>query len=356
MRILTEKQKYKFGLSNSMFEGDEKLLRKLSKECKDSTEKIRYLALHALSKGHSVTLVSEIFCTDDSTIYRWIERWHEEKSMHDKPKSGRPPTLLAEDKKEIKKLLKENNPSKHGINASFWDTKELHLYFHNQGKMFSRETIRLYLKHIGARYVKSQIQYPEADLEEQKEFAKKFFSEKEKGSAVILFHDEMSAACSAHKGYGWTLDKRLVVKAPQRYRQRLNCFGAVNPIDGEIIEMSSKESKAPAFVRFLRNITKKYQNKKIVVYLDNLPVHKSAKVKRFIGMHPNIRLEYIPPYSPELNIQEQWWNYKRMKFLNNRNFRSTQQLAISMNRFTKQTSREQIMSICNFERLERLLQ
>ena len=339
-----------------MFEGDEELLRKLSKECKDPKEKIRYLALHALCKGYEVSQVSEIFCVDDSTIYRWIEQWNEEKNMHYKSKSGRTVAFDEKDKDEIKNLLKENNPQKHGINASAWDTKELHLYFQNNGKTVSRETIRRCLKDIGARYVKAQIQYPEADLEEQKEFARKFFSEKEKGSAVILFHDEMSAACSARKGYGWTLDKRLVVKAPQRYRQRLNCFGAVNPSDGEIIEMSSKESKAPAFVRFLRNITKKYPNKKIVIYLDNLPVHKSAKVKRFVGMHPNMRLEYIPPYSPDLNIQEQWWNYKRMKFLNNRNFRSTQHLALSMNRFTKQTSREQIMSVCNFERLEKLLQ
>ena len=253
-------------------------------------------------------------------------------------------------------MLEENNPKKHGINASFWDTKELRMYFRKQKIDISRETLRKYLKQLGARYVKAVIVFPEADTEKQKEFAKKFFEENKAGSAIILFQDEMSAWCSARKGYGWTLEKRLEVKAPQRNRQRLNCFGAVCPKNGEIIQMTSKESKTPAFIRFLNKIDKKYHNKKVVLYLDNLPVHKARKVNEFVGRHPNIRLEFMPPYSPDLNPQEQWWNYERKKLLNNRNFRSTHQLATSMSWFTKQTSPEEIMSICSVEQIEKLVE
>lgn len=338
-----------------MLEGDEQALKELAIRCKDAKEKPRYLALHALSKGHSVPLVSEIFCVDESTIYRWMERWQEEKSLHDRQKSGRPPILDDKDKREIKNLIKENNPKKHGISASFWDTKEIQTYFRMQGREISRETIRTCIKAMGARYVKSQIKYHEADIEQQRAFARKFFEEKKTTSAIILFHDEMSACCSAQKGYGWTFEKRLEIKAPQRHRQRVNCFGAVNPNDGEIIQMSSKEAKAPALVRFLHKIDKKYPKELIVLYWDGLPVHKSRKVKKFLSKHPNIRIEFIPPYSPELNLQEYWWNYERMKFLNNRNFRSTHHIATSLAWFAKQTPPEQVMSVCGFEPLERLL-
>ena len=337
-----------------MFEGDEQLLRKLAKSCKDSKEQNRYLALHAICKAYSVPSVSDIFCVDEATIYRWIDRWTEERNMQNKPKSGRPSILADKGKEKIKRLLEENNPKKHGINASFWDTKELHMYFKKQNKKISRETLRKYLKQIGARYVKAVIKFPEADIEKQKEFAKKFFENNKSCSSIILFQDEMSAWCSARKGYGWTLEKRLEVKAPQRNRQRLNCFGAVCPDNGEIIHMTSKESKTPAFIRFLNKIAKKYHNKSVILYLDNLPVHKARKVNEFVGRHPNIRLEFMPPYSPDLNPQEQWWNYERKKLLNNRNFSSTHQLATSISRFTKQTSPEQIMSICSLEPLERL--
>ncbi len=337
-----------------MFEKDEQALRELAAACKDAKEKVRYLALHAISKGYVASTVSEIFCVDESTIYRWIERWKKERVVQDKPKSGRPPILSGKGKEVIKSLLEENNPKKHGINASFWDTKELQMYFRKQDKDISRETLRKYLKLIDARYVKAVIVFPEADIEKQRAFAKKFFEENKIGSAIILFQDEMSAWCSARKGYGWTLKKRLEVKAPQRNRQRLNCFGAVCPNNGDIIQMTSKESKTPAFIRFLNKIAKKYHNKNVKLYLDNLPVHKARKVNEFICRHPNIQLEFMPPYSPDLNPQEQWWNYERRKLLNNRNFSSTNQLASSMSRFAKQTSSEQIMSICSLEALERL--
>jgi transposase len=338
-----------------MFGVDEQLLRELARKCSDPRGKVRYLALHALSKGYGVSSVSEIFCVDVCTIYRWINKWKKEKDIQDKPRSGRPPVLDKEDKEEIKRLLEENNPRKYGINASFWDTKEFQMYFAKQGRPISRETLRVYLKKMGARYVKAVLKYPEADMEQQREFAKNFFEETDSSSAVVLFHDEMSAGCSPRKGYGWTLNKRLEVKAPQRHRKRVNCFGAVSPMKGEIIQMTSKEAKAPVSVRFLHKILKKYPGKDIILYLDNLSVHKSKKVKKFIEKHPNMRLEYLPPYSPELNPQEQWWNYERKKFLNNRNFSSTHQLATSMSWFAKRVQPEQIMSICSLAPLEKLM-
>jgi len=338
-----------------MLEEDRELLRELAAKCRDGKEKIRYLSLHAIASGHEVPLVSEIFCVDESTIYRWIERWQHERNVQDKTKSGRPSAISDKDKERIKNLIEEGEPKKYGINASFWDTKELHLYFQKRGMEISRETLRTCLKGMGARYVKAQIKYAEADIEKQKEFARKFFEEMESTSGIVIFQDEMSAECSARKGYGWTFEKRLEIKAPQRYRKRVNCFGAVNIMEGKVIEMTSKEAKAPAFVRFLNKIAVKYSGERIVMYLDNLPVHKSAKVKKFLERHPGMRLEFLPPYSPELNPQEQWWNYKRRKFLNNRNFKSTHHMATSMNRFAKLVPPEQVMSICSLEPLEKLL-
>ncbi|MBW6461934.1 MAG: transposase [DPANN group archaeon] len=48
----------------------------------------------------------------------------------------------------------------------------------------------------------------------------------------------------------------------------------------------------------------------MILYLDNLQVHKARKVKEFIIPHPNIKLEFMPPDSPDMNLQEHWWLYK----------------------------------------------
>lgn len=91
---------------------DSATLRELAARCKDAKERERLRALYALSIGQSITIVRNIFCVEESTIHRWIERWGSEKNLADKPKSGRPPTLDEKDKSELKNLVEENNPKK----------------------------------------------------------------------------------------------------------------------------------------------------------------------------------------------------------------------------------------------------
>ena len=260
------------------------------------------MALHALSRGYAVSLVAEIFCVDEASVYRWIDRWQAERNLADQPREGRPPKLAEKDKKEIKKLVEENDPKKHGVNASFWDCKELRLYLlSTRGKNVSQETIRRYLRGMGAHYVKAELEYAEADEDERENFAQRLLQDlsSKPDSVVVLFQDEMSVECSPRKGYGWTFEKRLVVKAPQTDRRRMNCFGAVNPFEGRVVQMTTKkEAKAPAFVRFLRRITREYPEGGIWVYADNLKVHKSEKVGRFLQKHPRVELRFLPAYSP----------------------------------------------------------
>ena len=51
--------------------------------------------------------------------------------------------------------------------------------------------------------------------------------------AVVLFDDEISINSSHHGGYGWKLAKRLTLRTSQHmYEKRINCFCAVNTVEG----------------------------------------------------------------------------------------------------------------------------
>ncbi len=341
-----------------MIEQDENILRELAAHCKDAKEKVRLLALHAVSKSYTVDAVADIFCVDDSTIRDWINKWLAERNVSDHERSGRPPVLSDKDKTTIKKLIQEDDPKKHGVNASAWSTNELQSYFAKRGKVVCRNALRVALKSMGAHYVKAIVKYQEANVVLQRKFAKHFFKvlSQKPSDVVVLFADEMSAGCQPRKGYGWTFQQRLVVKAPQKKgRKRLNLFGAVAPEQGEVVQMASKESRAPAFVKFLKKVLQKYKNRKVWLYLDNLPVHKAGKVWKFLERHSSIELRFLPPYSPELNPQEYWWNYLRSKRLNNQFFETPHELALSISNFTRLTPPETVQSICTLEPLANLL-
>lgn len=334
------------------------LLRERYRSSKDVREKERYQALYLYSADYSKKQIAEIVCRDEDTIKAWVDKWVSDKSIDDNPKGGRPPKIDESDRQKIRELIEENDPKKHGINASYWDCHELQRYFFLKGKGISDDAIRLVLKDMGAHYVKAEIEFAEADIKAQEKFARQFFKDlkNKRDSTVLLFHDEMSVSCSPKKGYGWTFEERLIIRAPQRGgRKRLNCFGAVNPLDGEIVQMTSKESKDTQFVKFLSKIERKYPRKKIRIYLDNLIVHKSWRVQEFLRKRQHMSLKFMPPYSPDLNPQEQWWNYQRSKFLNNRCFYSRHQLATALGGFVRKTQPEQIRSVCSLAPIEKLL-
>lgn len=338
-------------------QNDSEQLKKLLEE-QQITEKDRIRALYAISIGHSVEEVAKMFLVDEQTIYNWINKWREEGNVINEPKSGRPPAFTDKEKRELKRLVDENDPKSQGINASFWDCTELRKYFLKNGKDVSEDTIERYLLDMGAHYVKAQLEYKEADEQKQREFALQFLKDIKKmtKATVLLFEDEMSANTSPHKGYGWTFKDRLVIKASQSDKKRINCFGAVNPIDGKEIEMSSKIAKAPAFVKFLEKINDTYQDaEEIWVYLDNSKVHKSKLAKDLLKRNKRIKLKPLPPYSPEMNPQEYMWRYARHKELNNHPFKGVRQLSMTLNWFFRKLEPEIVKSVCSLIPIERLL-
>lgn len=68
----------------------------------------------------------------------------------------------------------------------------------------------------------------------------------------------------------------------------------------EFIYRSSKGKKQKDFLRFLYQLRYKEKKKRIVLFVDNARIHHAKKVKRYCKDH-DIKLIYLPPYSPELN-------------------------------------------------------
>jgi transposase len=141
----------------------------------------------------------------EDAIYRWAQRWNEERSVEDRDRSGRPPALGEKEKKEIKRLPDWNEHGKHGINPSTWTCTEPRLYFLRKGVTVSEETVRRCLRDMGAHYVKATLEYAETYsrevASERDEFAVSFISDMnaKPDDAVLLFEYQTSID-SSHNG------------------------------------------------------------------------------------------------------------------------------------------------------------
>lgn len=62
------------------------------------------------------------------------------------------------------------------------------------------------------------------------------------------------------------------------------------------------------FIEFLKRLLVKVEHL-IFLIVDGHPTHKAKKVRKFMaGNSKRLRLYFLPPYSPELNPDEQVWN------------------------------------------------
>ena len=106
--------------------------------------------------------------------------------------------------------------------------------------------------------------------------------------------------------------------ASQIVREYVYVFGAVSPGDGKHGSLVLPWADTEAMSLFLREISRRYPREHILMFMDQASWHKAKGLK----IPSNIELAFLPPYSPELNPQEQVWDELREKFFGNEPFKS----------------------------------
>jgi transposase len=86
-------------------------------------------------------------------------------------------------------------------------------------------------------------------------------------------------------------------------------FGAICPADGTVLRYREPKNTAEEFSRFLALIAASRPNILNVVIVDNARMH-TAKT---LVIPKNIILVFLPPYSPELNPVERYWEHHKGK-------------------------------------------
>ena len=121
--------------------------------------------------------------------------------------------------------------------------------------------------------------------------------------ATIYWVDEVGATnqVNAQRGYAPKGETPELKKSGKKYR--INMISAVTN-KGELRFMCYTATMTQSkFILFLSKLVKTTEGP-VVVITDNLPVHHGKRVKSWVEEQPNLRLEFIPGYSPELNADE----------------------------------------------------
>ena len=115
--------------------------------------------------------------------------------------------------------------------------------------------------------------------------------------------------------------------------------------------MNTTAAKSKSLIKFIERLARRHRGKILRIYLDNPPVHRSKVLKKWLVGHSRVVLKPLLRYSPDINPQEQWWNYERAKLLNNHYFGLNRKLVGSVRRFVREhftnNSEERLQHISN---------
>ena len=122
----------------------------------------------------------------------------------------------------------------------------------------------------------------------------------------------------------------VMLHAPTR--KSVAVFGAVCVADGRFSSRRAEKFCAESFLAFLKDlITRRRKGRKMIVVLDNARYHHAKMLAPWLKKHrKQLRLDFLPPYSPDLNPTERVWKLTRRLRTHNQYFPLLQQLVDSV--------------------------
>ena len=114
----------------------------------------------------------------------------------------------------------------------------------------------------------------------------------------------------------------------------LSLYAALNTRTGKVLGAPVEQHNSAAFVAFLENLLASVKRtREVHVILDNLSVHKSRLVQRFLDDHPRLRFHFTPTYSSWLNQVEIWFSKIERDVIARGVFTSVKDLARKLMRY-----------------------
>ena len=137
--------------------------------------------------------------------------------------------------------------------------------------------------------------------------------EAQTGQRLVFFVDAAHFVLQPFLGFLWCV-KRVFIKAPSG-RQRLNVLGALEVVSHRLIMVSNETYITAASVcELLGLIAAEAAGRPVTIFLDNARYQHCALVESF-ARQLNLELEFLPSYSPNLNLIERLWKFVKKQCL-----------------------------------------
>jgi transposase len=280
----------------------------------DASSRARARAHGLLLSGQGVTIneIAKIYHVDRDTVSTWITKWERQgaASLHDQPRSGRPPKLTPEEQALALTYIQEEPRSLKQVVDRLAQKTAKRLSISALKRLAKRARLRW--KRV--RKSLKSLRDPEAFAQGQRAL-EALQHQEDAGKINLYYFDEAGFALDPSIPYAWQASGEVIELPAIRYG-RINVLGFMNrqnDLHAFMFEQSVDSGVVVAcFDAFCHPITKK-----TVVVLDNASIHTSEEFEERMPYwrKQGLILKYLPPYSPELNLIEILWRHIKYRWI-----------------------------------------
>lgn len=291
---------------------DKRDARKLTPEAQ---YEVRRQAVRLYQQTGSYVEVARQLEVDRNTVRSWVKRYEKGgmEALAVRKRGPKPGTLMQlkqEEQETIKKHITESDPEQLKLNFALWSREAVGMLIKElTGKDLDLRQVGRYLKRWGMtvqRPVKRAYQRDDAKVKAWLETDFPAIKEQAiKEGAEIHWADETGIKSHDHRGRGYAPKGKTPVRKHNPSYEKVNMISSVTN-QGKLRFLCYEGSfNYQVFHRFLSALVKESKGRKIHVVVDNLRVHHSKVIKRWLRRYKDlIEVHYLPSYSPDLNPDE----------------------------------------------------
>jgi transposase len=261
------------------------------------------------ARGMTITEITTIYPVDRDTVATWIRKWEHDgpESLHDKPRSGRPPKLTPEEQQLAIAYIKEEPRSLKQVVERLTNKTEKRLSISSLKRLAKRGRLRW--KRV--RKSLKSLRDPAAFARCQRELAA-LQQQEDKGKLALYYFDEAGFALDPSIPYAWQ-ESGAIIELPAMKYGRMNVLGFMNR-KNDLHTYMFEESIHTGVVIACFDAFCKTIKQKTIVMIDNASIHRSEEFEDRIPFwkKQGLIIKYLPTYSPELNLIEILW--RRIKY------------------------------------------
>ena len=314
-------------------------LRRAHRLTKDKRAADRIKAVYLLSRGKSAREIAEVLMLDEDSVGNYRKRYE----------AGGVSALIEDKYKGSATLLSaiELEEFNEHLETQTYPTVEAIIEYVKQtyNIEYSISGMRQLLHRLGFVYKKARTMPGKANAELQRTYLK-MLEETLVNKNAHDAHYYLDGAHPQHNtqvAYGWIKKgKEKIVKANSG-RQRININGALNSETLEVVMRTDDTINAQSTLKLFDALEQKHpESTAIYITLDNAKYYKNALIEEYLKKS-KIKLLFMPPYSPNLNLIERLWKFMRKTILYNRYYEKFSEFSAAVMYFFEHLDRKSVV-------------